>query len=164
LRRHMMAIPPAIRELSAEYLIGIAPLASARSGLSIRDHLPGSIIPDAVVDRLARAKDPTVAPNASCWRENSGSGQCAQSAHVLYAICSVSAPVLQPTTAPRRTLHVELKDRHSIMAIFPFELSRRMAPRARLRPQTTRHRLKSRVPSLLLANGAVVSSVASALH
>ena len=33
----------------------------------------------------------------------------------------------------------------------PFELSRRMAPRARLRPQTTRHRLKSRVPSLLLA-------------
>jgi methylenetetrahydrofolate reductase (NADH) len=35
-------------------------LASARSGLWIRDHLPGSIIPDAVVDRLARAKDPTV--------------------------------------------------------------------------------------------------------
>jgi methylenetetrahydrofolate reductase (NADPH) len=41
-------------------LIGIAPLVSARAGLWIREHLPGSIIPDAVVDRLARAKDPTV--------------------------------------------------------------------------------------------------------
>src|SRR5271165_4753607 len=41
LRRHMMAIPPAIRELSAEYLIGIAPLASARSGLWIRGPFAG---------------------------------------------------------------------------------------------------------------------------
>jgi methylenetetrahydrofolate reductase (NADPH) len=39
-------------------LIGIAPLPSVRSALWIREHLPGSIIPDAIVDRLGRAVDP----------------------------------------------------------------------------------------------------------
>ena len=39
-------------------LIGVAPLPSARSALWIRKHLPGSIIPEALVDRLARAGDP----------------------------------------------------------------------------------------------------------
>ena len=39
-------------------LIGIAPLRSARSARWIRDKLPGSIIPDAVVDRLQHAGDP----------------------------------------------------------------------------------------------------------
>ena len=39
-------------------LIGIAPLPSARSALWIREHLPGSIIADAIIDRLARAGDP----------------------------------------------------------------------------------------------------------
>jgi methylenetetrahydrofolate reductase (NADH) len=39
-------------------LIGIAPLRSARSARWIRDKLFGSVIPDVVVDRLARAEDP----------------------------------------------------------------------------------------------------------
>jgi methylenetetrahydrofolate reductase (NADPH) len=39
-------------------LIGIAPLRSARSARWIRDKLPGSIIPDAVVERLQQAGDP----------------------------------------------------------------------------------------------------------
>jgi len=47
-------------------LIGIAPLASARSALWIREHLPGSIIPDALVDRLARAGDPIAEGKRIC--------------------------------------------------------------------------------------------------
>jgi methylenetetrahydrofolate reductase (NADPH) len=39
-------------------LIGIAPLASARSARWIRDNLRGSIIPDQIVDRLETASDP----------------------------------------------------------------------------------------------------------
>ena len=39
-------------------LVGIAPLASARSARWIRDNLRGSIIPDALVDRLDSASDP----------------------------------------------------------------------------------------------------------
>lgn len=39
-------------------LIGIVPLRSARSARWIRDKLPGSIVPDAVVDRMQRATDP----------------------------------------------------------------------------------------------------------
>ena len=39
-------------------LIGIAPLRSARSARWIRDSLPGSIVPDAVIDRLERAVEP----------------------------------------------------------------------------------------------------------
>ena len=38
-------------------LIGIAPLLSARTALWMREHLPGSIIPDRLIDRLARAAD-----------------------------------------------------------------------------------------------------------
>ena len=39
-------------------LIGIAALRSARSARWIRDKLPGSIIPDAVIERLQQAGDP----------------------------------------------------------------------------------------------------------
>jgi methylenetetrahydrofolate reductase (NADPH) len=47
-------------------LIGIAPLASVRSALWIREHLPGSIIPDALVGRLERAGDPKVEGKRIC--------------------------------------------------------------------------------------------------
>jgi methylenetetrahydrofolate reductase (NADPH) len=47
-------------------LIGIAPLPSARSALWIREHLPGSIIPDAIADRLARAGDPKTEGKRIC--------------------------------------------------------------------------------------------------
>jgi len=38
-------------------LIGIGPLASARSALWMREHLFGTIIPDSLIDRLERAED-----------------------------------------------------------------------------------------------------------
>jgi len=39
-------------------LIGLAPIRSARSARWIRDKLPGSIVPDAVIARLGQAADP----------------------------------------------------------------------------------------------------------
>jgi methylenetetrahydrofolate reductase (NADPH) len=39
-------------------LVGIAPLRSARSARWIRDKLPGSIVPDAVIARLEQASEP----------------------------------------------------------------------------------------------------------
>jgi methylenetetrahydrofolate reductase (NADPH) len=39
------------------FLVGIAPLASAQSATWMRRHLPGVIIPDAIVTRLERAAD-----------------------------------------------------------------------------------------------------------
>ncbi|MBO0736005.1 MAG: methylenetetrahydrofolate reductase [Alphaproteobacteria bacterium] len=39
-------------------LIGVVPLASARSALWIRDHLPGALIPGPIIDRLGRSADP----------------------------------------------------------------------------------------------------------
>ena len=48
------------------YLIGVAPLASARSARWIRDHLPGSIIPDALIARLEDARDPRAEGRRAC--------------------------------------------------------------------------------------------------
>ncbi len=39
-------------------LIGLAPIRSARSARWIRDKLPGSIVPDAVIERLERSSEP----------------------------------------------------------------------------------------------------------
>lgn len=39
-------------------LVGVGPLASARAASWIRDHVPGVHIPDAVIERLARAEKP----------------------------------------------------------------------------------------------------------
>ena len=46
--------------------IGIAPLPSARTALWMRDHLPGSIIPDRLIDRLTRAADPKAEGKRIC--------------------------------------------------------------------------------------------------
>ena len=47
-------------------LIGVAPLPSVRSALWMREHLFGTVIPDAVVARLARASDPKAEGIAIC--------------------------------------------------------------------------------------------------
>jgi methylenetetrahydrofolate reductase (NADPH) len=47
-------------------LIGLAPLASARSARWIRHHLFGSIIPDALVERLEAAADPKLEGQRIC--------------------------------------------------------------------------------------------------
>ena len=39
-------------------LIGLAPIRSARSARWIRDKLPGSIVPDAVIERLESSSEP----------------------------------------------------------------------------------------------------------
>ena len=50
-------------------LIGLAPIRSARSARWIRDKLPGSIVPDAVIERLERSSSPfaKAARSASSW-------------------------------------------------------------------------------------------------
>jgi methylenetetrahydrofolate reductase (NADPH) len=47
-------------------LIGVAPLASARSGRWIAGHLPGSIIPDWIIERMEAAADPKAEGQAIC--------------------------------------------------------------------------------------------------
>jgi methylenetetrahydrofolate reductase (NADPH) len=47
-------------------LVGIAPLRSARSAQWIREKLPGSIIADAVVERLEHAADPATEGRKAC--------------------------------------------------------------------------------------------------
>jgi methylenetetrahydrofolate reductase (NADPH) len=53
LREEGIAPGPDVR-----YLIGVAPLASAKSARWIRDNLFGSVIPDSIVSRLEAAADP----------------------------------------------------------------------------------------------------------
>lgn len=47
-------------------LIGVAPLASARSARWIRDHLYGSIIPESIIDRMDAAADPKAEGRRIC--------------------------------------------------------------------------------------------------
>jgi methylenetetrahydrofolate reductase (NADPH) len=47
-------------------LIGVAPLASAKSARWIVSHLKGSLIPDWIVERLERAADPKAEGEAIC--------------------------------------------------------------------------------------------------
>ncbi len=47
-------------------LVGVAPLASAKSARWIKSNLPGSIIPDWIVDRLEGARDATAEGRAIC--------------------------------------------------------------------------------------------------
>ena len=48
------------------FLIGVAPLKSARSARWMRKHLPGTIIPDAIIARLERAPDPAAEGRRVC--------------------------------------------------------------------------------------------------
>jgi methylenetetrahydrofolate reductase (NADPH) len=47
-------------------LIGVAPLASAKSARWIKDHLFGSIIPEWMIERLEKAADPAAEGRAMC--------------------------------------------------------------------------------------------------
>jgi methylenetetrahydrofolate reductase (NADPH) len=51
---------------SVHLVVGIVPLRSARSARWIREKLFGSIIPDAIVDRLERARDPIAEGRKIC--------------------------------------------------------------------------------------------------
>jgi methylenetetrahydrofolate reductase (NADPH) len=47
-------------------LVGVVPLASAKSARWIKSNLAGSIIPDSFLDRLERARDPAAEGRAIC--------------------------------------------------------------------------------------------------
>ena len=47
-------------------LVGVAPLASARSAHWMREHLPGVIIPDSIVARLEQAAEPKAEGQRIC--------------------------------------------------------------------------------------------------
>ena len=47
-------------------LIGIAPIPSARSARWMRDKLPGSVIPDALIERLEKSSDPRAEGKRIC--------------------------------------------------------------------------------------------------
>jgi methylenetetrahydrofolate reductase (NADPH) len=57
LQRYMSEVRARQLHKAVFILVGIGVLASARSALWTRQHIPGVHIPDAVVDRLARASD-----------------------------------------------------------------------------------------------------------
>jgi methylenetetrahydrofolate reductase (NADPH) len=57
-RRYLQRLTDSGRSPFPAILIGVAPLRSAKSARWMRDKLFGTIIPDAVVERLESAKDP----------------------------------------------------------------------------------------------------------
>lgn len=61
-------------------LVGIAPLASARSARWIRDKLPGSVIPESIIERLEAASD----------ARTEGQRICVELMHQLRAIRGVA--------------------------------------------------------------------------
>jgi methylenetetrahydrofolate reductase (NADPH) len=50
----------------AAFLVGVAPIPSARSARWMREKLPGTIIPDALIDRLEGALDPKAEGRKIC--------------------------------------------------------------------------------------------------
>lgn len=66
LRRYMSCLQQHGVTDRAHFLIGVAPLASARSARWIRDKLFGSIIPDAIIRRLEAASDPKAEGQQIC--------------------------------------------------------------------------------------------------
>lgn len=63
-RQHMARLGE--HGIAAPYLIGVAPLASAKSGRWMRENLFGTIIPDWIIERMERANDPKAEGRAIC--------------------------------------------------------------------------------------------------
>ena len=66
LRRYVARLAESGLGGKVHLLVGVAPLASAKSARWIKSHLAGSIIPDRIVDRLDRARDPAAEGRAIC--------------------------------------------------------------------------------------------------
>jgi methylenetetrahydrofolate reductase (NADPH) len=66
LERYLRRLADEGLEGRVSVLVGIAPLASARSAGWMREHLPGVIIPDAIVARMARAAGPKTEGQRIC--------------------------------------------------------------------------------------------------
>ncbi len=65
-RRYVQALADAGISPDFRMLIGVVPLRSARSARWIRENLFGSIIPDAIIDRMERAADPAAEGRHIC--------------------------------------------------------------------------------------------------
>lgn len=73
---------------SVSVLIGIVPLRSARSGIWMRNHLFGTIIPDALIDRISQSAD----------QEQEGRRVCVEMLQQLAAIPQVAgAHIMAPS-------------------------------------------------------------------
>ncbi len=66
LRRYLEALSREGLLSKLHVLVGVAPLASAKSARWIVSHLKGSLIPDWIVERLERAADPKAEGEAIC--------------------------------------------------------------------------------------------------
>ena len=66
LRRYVERLAGAGLAPRFKLIVGVAPLASAKSARWIRDHLPGSVIPDRLIERLERASDAAAEGRALC--------------------------------------------------------------------------------------------------
>jgi len=66
LKRYLQRLADAGLEGRVSILVGIAPLASARSASWMREHLPGVIIPEAIVVRMERAVEPKAEGRRIC--------------------------------------------------------------------------------------------------
>jgi methylenetetrahydrofolate reductase (NADPH) len=66
LRRYMARLADAGLVPSLHYIVGIAPLPSAKSARWMREKLFGTIIPDAIVARMEGAKDPVAEGSRIC--------------------------------------------------------------------------------------------------
>jgi methylenetetrahydrofolate reductase (NADPH) len=66
LRRYIARLSDAGLVPSLHYIVGIAPLASAKSARWMREKLFGTIIPDDIVARMDAAKDPVAEGIAIC--------------------------------------------------------------------------------------------------
>ena len=66
LRRYLDHLKDAGVPASFRFLVGVAPLASAKSAQWIRTHLGGAIVPDWIIERLDRATDARAEGRAIC--------------------------------------------------------------------------------------------------
>jgi methylenetetrahydrofolate reductase (NADPH) len=88
-------------------LVGIAPLASARSARWIRDKLPGSIIPEPIIQRLEGAQDARLEGQRICvelMHELRGIRGVA-GVHLMAPVNEASLPVVLRAFRDQATLH-----------------------------------------------------------
>ena len=110
-------------------LIGIAPLRSAKSARWMKQHLFGSIIPDALVERLERSADPGV----------EGERICAQLIEALAAIPGVAGVHVMAPANEAALPRVIAEGRRRLGEKDEAERVTDATERARLHPAGSRH-------------------------
>ena len=99
LRRYLERLASSGISPGLKLLIGVAPLASAKSARWIKTHLPGSIIPEWRIERLEAAADPLSEGRAMCvdlvkeYAEIPGVG----GAHIMAPLNAHAIPMVMET-------------------------------------------------------------------